>query len=100
MKIDPTVKITPPTAISEERTRTGKQTDNSGAKPRADVELSPLAGKLKEIEAGLASEQVVDSARVAKVKAAIAEGSFEVNAEKVADRLVEATKDFLRATKQ
>ena len=100
MKIDPTVKITPTTAISEERTRSGKQADNSGAKPRADVQLSPLSGKLKEIEAGLASEQVVDAARVAKVKAAIAEGSFEVNAEKVAGRLVEATKDFLRATKQ
>ena len=100
MKIDPTVKITPPSAVSDERTRTGKQPDNSGAKPRADVELSPLSGKLKEIEAGLKSEEVVDAARVAKVKKAIAEGSFEVNAEKVADRLVEATKDFLRATKQ
>jgi len=100
MKIDPTVKITPPTAISEERTRTGKQADNSGAKPRADVQLSPLSGKLKEIESALASEQVVDAARVAEIKRAIADGSFEVNAEKVADRLVAATKDFLRATKQ
>jgi negative regulator of flagellin synthesis FlgM len=101
MKIDPTAKITPATAIADERTRAGgKQAEHSETKPRADVQLSPLSGKLKDIEAGLASEQVVNAERVAEVKRAIAEGRFEVNAEKVADRLVEATKDFLRATKQ
>jgi negative regulator of flagellin synthesis FlgM len=55
---------------------------------------------LKGIEASLESEQAVDSARVAEVKRAIADGSFAVDSEKVADRLITATREFLRAHKQ
>ena len=101
MKIDPTLKITPPTTVSvDERTRTGKQQpDTAGAQPRESVQLSPLAAQLNNIESSLETE-TVDSARVAEIKLAIAEGRFEVNAEKVADRLIDATRDFLRAQKQ
>ena len=102
MKIDPTVKITPPTTVAtDERTRSAKQQpENSSAQKRSDVQLSPLAAQLNDIEASLETGQSVDSARVASVKRAIAEGSFQVNAEKVADRLIDATRDFLRAQKQ
>ncbi len=103
MKIDPTLaKITPPTTVSvDERARTGKQQpDNAGAPPRENVQLSPLAAQMNEIEARLDAEQSFDTARVAEVKRTMAEGRFEVNAEKVADRLIEATRDFMRAQKQ
>ena len=100
MKIDPSAKINAPNAVSSERTRTGKQPDSAGANPRKDVELSPLAAQLHEIEAGLDSVGTVDAARVAEIKAAIAEGRFEVNPEAVADRLIDATREFLRASKQ
>jgi negative regulator of flagellin synthesis FlgM len=102
MKIDPTLKITPPTTVSvDERSRTGKQQpDSAGPSPRESVQLSPLAAQLQDIESRLEAEQSVDTARVAEVKLAIAEGRFEVNAEKVADRLIDATRDFLRAQKQ
>ena len=99
MKIDPTAKITPPHAIGDERTRPGKQ-PQAGPKAREDVQLSPLASQLKAIEARLETEQAVDSARVAEVKRAIADGSFTVDSEKVADRLIDATREFLRAQKQ
>src|SRR5688572_25837196 len=103
MKIDPSVKITPPTTVSvDERARAGKQQqpDTAGAPPRENVQLSPLAAQMNEIEARLETTESVDTARVAEVKRTMAEGRFEVNAEKVADRLIEATRDFMRAQKQ
>jgi negative regulator of flagellin synthesis FlgM len=99
MKIDPTIKITPAHAIGDERTVASKQ-PQAAPKAREDVQLSPLSAQLKEIEARLESQQAVDSARVAEVKRAIAEGSFAVDSEKVADRLIDATREFLRAQKQ
>jgi negative regulator of flagellin synthesis FlgM len=102
MKIDPTLKIIPATTVAtEERTRSARQQpENTGAQTRGNVQLSPLAAQLKDIEASLESTQTVDSARVSEVKRAIAEGRFEVNAEKVADRLIDATREFMRAQKQ
>ena len=100
MKIDPTAKINPPSIVSDERTRPGKQPDNPETRARSDVQLSPLSAQLKNIEASLNVGTAVDSNRVAEIKAAIAEGRFEVNAEKVADRLIVATREFLSASKQ
>ena len=68
--------------------------------PGASVQLSSLSAHLQEIEAGLDSEKAVDSKRVAEIKRSIADGKFEVNADKVADRLIEGTREFLRAHKQ
>lgn len=102
MKIDPALKIAPATTVAtDERTRSARQqTENSSPQTRGNVQLSPLAAQLKDIEASLEATETVDSARVAEVKRAIADGRFEVNAEKVADRLIDATRDFLRAQKQ
>ena len=102
MKIESTSKISPATTVgTEERTRTEKRQDNpSAVQARGEVQISPLSTQLKEIEASLESTEVVDSERVAEVKRAIAEGRFEVNAEKVADRLIEATRERLQAHKQ
>lgn len=101
MKIDPTAKISPPQAIGDEpRLRNAKQPEPAAeSKIRADVQLSPLSTQLKEIEARLETAPSVDTARVAEIKLAIAQGRFEVNAEKVADRLIEATREFVIAHK-
>jgi negative regulator of flagellin synthesis FlgM len=101
MKIDPTVKTVAPSPVAEERTRTQKQaTEKPAGEPGASVQLSSLSAHLQEIEAGLDSEKAVDSKRVAEIKRSIADGKFEVNADKVADRLIEGTREFLRAHKQ
>jgi negative regulator of flagellin synthesis FlgM len=42
---------------------------------------------------------VVDAARVAELKQAISEGRFKVNAEAVADRLIDTVKELIRAHK-
>lgn len=100
MKIDPTAKIPALNGINEERTRAAGKQAEGAPKARGDVQLSPLASQLKQIEASLDAGPAVDSARVAEVKRAIAEGSFAVDSEKVADRLIDATREFLRAHKQ
>ena len=101
MKIDPTIKSIAPSSVQEERTRAARQPEDKGsASPSASVQLSPLSAQLKKIEAGLETEKAVDSKRVAEVKKAIEDGSFKIDAEKIADRLIEHTRDFLRAQKQ
>lgn len=98
MKIDPIIKTAAPAAI-DERVRSSKQdTPKPGREPRGDVELSSLSSHLHEIEAGMGAGEV-NSARVAEVKRSIAEGRFQVNSEKVADRLIQATRDFLHSAK-
>ena len=99
MKIDPTAKIAATGGVTDERPRAHVKQEPT-PQPRGDVQLSPLASQLKAIEASMETGQAVDSARVAEVKRAIAEGSFAVDAEKVADRLIDATREFLRAHKQ
>ena len=101
MKIDPTANITPPSVVQDERLRSAKQPETAHPEPKArgDVQLSPLSTMLKEIETRLETSEAVDTARVAEVKRAIAEGRFEVNSEKVADRLIESTREFLLARK-
>jgi negative regulator of flagellin synthesis FlgM len=97
MKIDPTVKTSAPAAI-DERVRSPKQETPQPGKPRSDVQLSTLSSQLREIEAGL-DTGAVNAARVEEIKRAIADGSFQVDSEIVADRLIAATRDFLRSHK-
>lgn len=98
MKIDPTLKPTAPGGVPEERPRLAK----SGAAPRqpsASVEVSPLASQLQSIDTGGDAGEMVDASRVAEVKLAIAEGRYEVDAEVIADRLLESARDSLRVQK-
>jgi negative regulator of flagellin synthesis FlgM len=69
------------------------------ARPRegaqARITLSDLAGQLHRIEAEMGASAPFDSARVEEIKAAIREGRFKVNAEVVADRLIQSLKELL-----
>jgi negative regulator of flagellin synthesis FlgM len=101
MKIDPTVKTLPPTPVAEERNRVQKQaTEKATSQPGASVQLSSLSSHLQEIDAGHDTEKAVDSKRVAEIKRAIADGSFKVDSGAVADRMLESTREVLRAHKQ
>ena len=100
MKIDPTLKTVAPSAVNEQRLRQEKVPPGSPAgKPREEVELSTLSTQLHEIEAQLEAGQPFNSTKVAEVKRALAEGRFDIDSEIVADRLIEATREFLRSHK-
>jgi negative regulator of flagellin synthesis FlgM len=100
MKIDPSVKTVAPSAVAEERTRTQKQAEQPKVQAGSSVKLSSLSSQLREIEAGMEKTETVDSKKVAEIKKAIADGTFEVNSGVVADRLLDNTREFLRTHKQ
>jgi len=60
----------------------GEQT----AKP--EVSLSSQAQTLNRLESNIQATDDVDSERVAAIQKAIADGSFEINAERIAEKLL------------
>jgi negative regulator of flagellin synthesis FlgM len=100
MKINPSIQTVAPSAVAEDRTRTQKQAEKPKTESGSSVKLSSLSSQLRQIEAGMDKAQSVDSKKVAEIKKAIDEGTFEVNSSAVADRLLENTRDFLRTHKQ
>jgi len=78
----------------------GKASTSSTASAAGDqVELSPLSAQLQELEAGMASGPVVNSARVAEIKQAISEGRFQINPERIADGLLESVQQMLASAR-
>ena len=60
-----------------------------GANNTADrVSLTGEALQLKELEAEIANQPVVDSQRVAAIRTAIEDGTFTVNPERIADKML------------
>ena len=99
MKIDNSAKTVVSIVSSDGQKRTDKA---AGANPQPastseKVDLSPLSSQLQAIEHGMASDGVFDMEKVQEIKQAISEGRFKVNAEVVADRLLDTVKELLRA---
>lgn len=96
MKIDK--RITPPAATKVSATK-GKKTGKTGAPAAAagdSLTLTESSARVRTLEAELASVDIADAAKVEEVKAALANGTFAVDAEVVADRLIDQTKETLR----
>lgn len=80
------------------RTGAAGNTDKSGAASEAParskvsgetVHLSQEAQQLQNISDKLRDQPIVNSARVAELKQAIAEGSYKVDADRVAGKMLE-----------
>lgn len=94
MKIETTVKPT-----STPQTSRGKPLQRAeGNAPAAsdEVKLSPLAGELQAAD----SRPPVDSARVAEIKQAIAEGRFTINANAIANRLIDTARELVASQRR
>jgi negative regulator of flagellin synthesis FlgM len=96
VKIDK--RVTPP-AASKVSAAKGKGAGKSAA-PTAgggdSLTLTESSTRVRTLESQLASVDVTDIGKVEAVKAALADGSFTVDAEVVADRLIDHTKEALR----
>ena len=96
MKIDK--RITPP-AASKVSSAKGKGAGKASA-PSAggsdSLTLTESSTRIRSLESQLASVDVTDAGKVESVKAALANGTFAVDAEVVADRLIDHTKETLR----
>lgn len=97
MKIDSTLKTDGPTKVKE--TKEGKsrvvsrQLHQGGV--HDEVELTGNAAKLQELEARLAELEITDPQKVEAIRQAIADGTFRVNEEAVADGLVNEAIELL-----
>lgn len=70
----------------------------SGSEPQtsttSDVSLSSQAQSLSRLESQLSSTPEVNSDRVSELKKAIAEGSYQINPESIAQRMLEQDEFF------
>jgi len=96
VKIDK--RITPP-AASKVSSSKGKGAGKSSA-PTAgagdSLTLTESSTRFRSLESELAAADIINISKIESVKSALASGTFTVDAEVVADRLIEHTKEALR----
>lgn len=71
-----------------------KVADKSGGQPTVSdqVSLTPTAQQLRGLEQQIADQPVVDTQKVNAVKEALASGSFEINPERIAAKMMSLEK--------
>ncbi len=96
MKIDK--RITPPAAskVSAAKGKGAGKASTPSAGGGDSLTLTDSSTRIRALESQLASVDVTDMGKVESVKSALADGSFTVDAEVVADRLIDHTKEALR----
>ncbi|KAA3650064.1 MAG: flagellar biosynthesis anti-sigma factor FlgM [Proteobacteria bacterium] len=91
MKIDNSVKSVGTTPAGEQRAKA-----TAAATPSAPAgDQVQLSSGLQKAEQAIAATPVVDQARVDEIKQAISDGHFKVDANKVADGLIESVRQML-----
>jgi len=101
VKIDSKFTPTPITndGVGDSRAARAGRPDGA-AGDSVEVQLSTLAGQLQALQGQLESGSVVDAARVAEIRQAIADGQFKVNPEVIAERLLETVRELIAADRQ
>lgn len=87
MKIDNISHLYPSTSVNQ-----GKASDKVDNGQRADTSG---AGEVAHLRAPTGDGQDIDQARVEEVRQAIAEGRLEINADRIADGLIQSVQDML-----
>lgn len=87
----------PPAPRADRASDTSPKVTNT---PSHNVQISPLSVQLQSLQNTQASGAVFEAKKVEEIKLAISEGRFQVDAEKVADGLLETVKDLLNARRQ
>lgn len=97
MKIDPSFKSSPATRLKETRSdKSRAKVAREGSSSVSDeVQLTDQATLLGELEAKLANFDVTDPALIEAVQAAIRDGNFVVDTEKVAENLVQESIELI-----
>lgn len=81
---------------TDKRNTTAQRQENSSSSVQY-VSLTDTSAKLRELEAKIASQPVVDTQRVENIKKTIADGTFRVNVTRTAEKMAQF--ESLLATK-
>lgn len=95
MKIESSLAPAAPPGVDTQKRTTKPQTKTEASS--GDVQLS-FSGRLQSLEEQ--GSAPVDNAKVAAIKQAIAEGRFSINADAIADRLINSAQELLRKRDQ
>ena len=96
MKIEGSPKPVGSTPSGEARARP-KASAPAAASTDAKVELSSLSSSLNKADEVIAATPAVDHSRVDEIRQAISEGRFKVDANRIADGLIESVRQMLDA---
>lgn len=94
MKIEGSIKVVQNLNGGDSRPR-AQPAPSPQKGPEPKIELSALSSSLAKAESSLATTPAVNRARVDEIRAAISEGRFKVNSERVADSLIESVQEML-----
>jgi negative regulator of flagellin synthesis FlgM len=105
LKIENSIKTESVKPVNEGQPSPGKSGQRaaanaatSGASSANSISTNiQLSGQLQNIEKNLSKGEVFDAERVAEIKQAISEGRFTVNADKVADGLLDTVRELIRS---
>ncbi|MGE3600032.1 MAG: flagellar biosynthesis anti-sigma factor FlgM [Dehalococcoidia bacterium] len=76
--------------------RTGDSAKPAGGSSSSDsVTLTDNAMRLQRLAQAVADTPVADSSRISSVKDALAKGEYRVNAERVADKILQAERELI-----
>lgn len=95
MKIDSNLKSLATGSVGANRGKTDAPASRAGASA-AEVQISAASAQLS----GSGSGAPIDSARIAEIKTAIAEGRFKINADAIADGLLDTARNLLQSQRK
>jgi negative regulator of flagellin synthesis FlgM len=72
----------------------GKPGSTAAGTGERAIRLSELSSQLHQLEAKLTSEPGFDAVRVDQIKSAIRDGSYQVNADAVADKVIQSIREM------
>jgi negative regulator of flagellin synthesis FlgM len=95
VKIEGNSKGLLPPQVGENRTRNTTPQPAAQGAPGDTVEISAMSPSLARAEASMASTPVVNQARVDEIRQAISEGRFRIDANRIADGLLDSVREML-----
>ncbi len=95
---------TPPLKGPDEIARAGVERSAPGTPQRGSdittardgVTLTSTAARLRSLESTISSLPVVDSKRVAEIKQSIDEGSYEIDPQRIAEKMLDMEQEWSR----